>query len=389
MAIGLTTFEKYPNSWRFDLPDFPFVQKGTVVKGVITDFQKIQDDPIQVAPLVKVDIGGDYLPLSYHPKAQYWDTPAHKAQDFNQDGGYFENAWQSFRGGDEVAVMVQEGTPARVIAFADGVPRLGEALFHVDWEGQTCEVQMASLVNGGQVGDIYGGDYIDNGDLNNWNLNMKGPDGADLKLLRPCIIHKLQDLPSVLNIGWIIDNNPPTQDPAPDAWAVFYKETKDIGDYKLFGITVPIGAILYLIPFIVVHGVSTLKEWRIGGPAPDPPPKYPPSGWDQDYPFPYPYGSWSLYSSTVTDDYYTVTEYYQDNLIVQAAVYQPELENSPSLSSFTPQSWGANALRSKILSLLFAQTYDNSWGFNPGFKIFVRPHTKVELQAAGMWPKAA
>ena len=57
----------------------------------------------------------DFIPLWFYPKKQYWDTPDHQAQDFNQDGLYYENAWMSFRGGDEVKVLLQEGVPKAAV----------------------------------------------------------------------------------------------------------------------------------------------------------------------------------------------------------------------------------------------------------------------------------
>ncbi len=77
MAAGLTAFEKYLDSWRLNHPDFGNVRACPYTIGVITDFKKVSDDPIQVISQVKVQIEGmgesDYIPLFYHPKAKYWD----------------------------------------------------------------------------------------------------------------------------------------------------------------------------------------------------------------------------------------------------------------------------------------------------------------------------
>ena len=132
MATGLTAFEKYTNSWRLDHPNFADVRKTTYAKGTITDFQKVSDDPLQVKSMVKVQIEGygesDYIPLFFCPKKQYWDSSegADDAQNLNQEGMYYENAWMSFRCDDEVKVLLQEGKPVAVVGFADGVPRRGE-----------------------------------------------------------------------------------------------------------------------------------------------------------------------------------------------------------------------------------------------------------------------
>jgi hypothetical protein len=125
--------EKYPDSLRIDHPDFGDVSRTTFAKGVITEFQQVADDPIEVLSMVKVEVGGlgesaDYLPLFYHPKAQYWDGEDVLAQDFDEETGAFKQAWMSFRAGDEVVVMFKEGQPVAVVGFADGTPRIGENL---------------------------------------------------------------------------------------------------------------------------------------------------------------------------------------------------------------------------------------------------------------------
>ena len=144
--MTLTVVQQYPinpdeegaKSMRFNHPDWGDVYRTTIAKGVITDFEKVADDPIEVKSRVKVEIDGygesEYLPLFFHPKALYWDDPGtppspSAATDFNEEGKYFEKAWMSFRGGDEVVVMLQEGVPVAVLGFADGVPRIGENTF--------------------------------------------------------------------------------------------------------------------------------------------------------------------------------------------------------------------------------------------------------------------
>ena len=104
----------------------------------------------------------EFIPLFYHPKAGYWndlppsgswgpstrlipnivstwdhfnfyyDRPFEAvATDYKE--GYFERAWMSFRCGDEVIVMLQNGVPVAVIGHADGFPRVGEDLMRVKW----------------------------------------------------------------------------------------------------------------------------------------------------------------------------------------------------------------------------------------------------------------
>jgi len=127
-----------PGVYRLNHPDFLDVYRTTFAKGTITKFQQLQDNPIEVASLVKVKVGDqeydDWLPLFFRPKAQYWDDDGRQAVDFNEEGKYFEKAWMSFRGGDEVVVLLQQNTPQAVLAFADGLPRLGESAFRLEWQ---------------------------------------------------------------------------------------------------------------------------------------------------------------------------------------------------------------------------------------------------------------
>ena len=142
--MALDIFEKYENSWRINHPDFVDVSRTPYAKGVITDFQirnpltSYYGLDAETADLLlaeaKVDLGGDYVPLFYHPKPQFWDGKDSSgeiialATAFDTAGKYFKRAWQSFQVGDEVEVMLKEGTPIAIMAFADGKPRIGE-----DW----------------------------------------------------------------------------------------------------------------------------------------------------------------------------------------------------------------------------------------------------------------
>jgi hypothetical protein len=178
----MPVIEKYPGSRRLDHPNFGDVYKTTYGVGVITDFQKDQDDPFTVFPMVKVkgdDWGeSDYIPIFYKPKESYWDDPeGDKATDYDQDKGVYKGAWQSFRADDEVVVMLKEGVPVAVLGFADGVPRIGENI-----------VRMDNLSLPGVLGGSGGYDYlffvsmltqdkseeVDDSEL--------GPDGKDLQL---------------------------------------------------------------------------------------------------------------------------------------------------------------------------------------------------------------
>src|SRR5208337_4791137 len=75
--MALAVLETNLNSWRLNHNDVRDVGQITYAKGVITDFNQVSDDPIQVSSLLKVQVEGlsesDYIPLFYHPKAKFWD----------------------------------------------------------------------------------------------------------------------------------------------------------------------------------------------------------------------------------------------------------------------------------------------------------------------------
>ena len=127
----MEVFEKYPDSRRLDHSNFGDVAKTTFAKGIISDFKV--DDPTDIAgtiySLVKVtgDWGeSEFIPIFFNPKKAYWDGTGVLATDFDEETGAFKRAWMSFRGDDEVAVMLKEGVPVAIMGFADGVPRIGE-----------------------------------------------------------------------------------------------------------------------------------------------------------------------------------------------------------------------------------------------------------------------
>ena len=198
----LAIFEKYPNSWRVDHPNYGDVAKTTYAKGVIGDgadgstaFDVLYFYRFRVRSMVKVEGAwgvSDYIPLFYHPKAQYWDDPPNNllAQDYNVAGGYFEKAWMSFRVGDEVKVMLKEKQPVAVVGFADGVPRIGEDVVKMVVHPQPgTDYFDATLIFKLDPPSVY---FI-SGPLTSpyyppLSSSENGPDGLDLKLVEPPIL---------------------------------------------------------------------------------------------------------------------------------------------------------------------------------------------------------
>uniref|UniRef100_A0A7C3Z9S8 Uncharacterized protein n=1 Tax=Desulfobacca acetoxidans TaxID=60893 RepID=A0A7C3Z9S8_9BACT len=138
MAEGLKFWEKTPGRWRLDHPDFKDVHETTYAKGVIQEFQVLQEDPITVASMVKVEIGGklygEFVPLFYRPRERHWDGEEVQATDFDPETGAYKQAWMSFRVGDEVVVLLKQGVPQAVLGHYDNCPRLGENVFRLEWD---------------------------------------------------------------------------------------------------------------------------------------------------------------------------------------------------------------------------------------------------------------
>ena len=148
----LTIFEKYPNSWRVDHPDFGDVCKTTFAKGVVTAFYAANNDnPLVVKDICDLTIDGQEfkeVPVFYHSPKDYienwkqnalqtghWkdsgvlvDAQGEPVTDIPKDGLPFEDqviarAAYSFAVDDEVAVMMQEGEPVLVLGLATKPPR--------------------------------------------------------------------------------------------------------------------------------------------------------------------------------------------------------------------------------------------------------------------------
>lgn len=171
----LAVIEKAPG-YRLDHPDWGVVGRVSYAKGTITEVQKLQDAPIKMASKVKVKVAdekSDLLPLFYRPKKQYWDTPEHQAQDINQAEKLYENAWMSFRGDDEVKVVLVEGKPVAVLGFADHIRRIGEDIIKIYTEqhnGESHNLHLQCSKKGKQYLGV--------------DANSIGPDNVDLGLAK-------------------------------------------------------------------------------------------------------------------------------------------------------------------------------------------------------------
>ena len=392
----MEVIEKYPLSRRLDHPNFGDVCKTTFAKGVISDFEKISDDPIMVKSRVKVtgDFGkSDYIPLFYHPKAEYWDGPLADppvlATDFDEETGAFKQAWQSFRSGDEVAVMLKEGVPVAVMGFSDGVPRIGEDVvkletqsLHTSWDFEDWEHPDYPSRIGANWPDAFvrmnKADFHDEGE--------KGPDGLDLKLLLEAERYDGPEEETVMGgtIPTPIDHGAPYG-------SFYYNEgivSGYVGEFQVYikytegGSTVltkialwliKVGPIVYAIYGKYRESYSKYISYCVG---------------DDNEP---PVGTITHITHT-----YSITR-----LCVKAGIYKEGIEEEMiatlgaypdwnylgglSAPNWWPVEVGGMNLQADLTALLSYLCAFDAKSFDE-VQWFARPHTKAELQAASMWP---
>ena len=237
----LSIFEKYPDSWRIDHPDFGDVRKSPYAFGVISDF-KVDDPTDMVGTIhsqVKVKIDGaesDWIPLFYHPKKGYWDPDSQKYND----GSGFEKAWMSFRGDDEVAVMLKEGVPVGVLGFADGCPRIGEDIVRCDYKngrGGKHFFYFRSSTNNRFLG------LTDPSSDNEYDVELNGPENKPLNLkteVKPIVAFNQQ-------INTTLHPTTSNQNYLPNGSLVYSQYAGSNANYFIHEFRIPVGPILYII----------------------------------------------------------------------------------------------------------------------------------------------
>lgn len=270
--------QKYAN-YRLDFPDFQTVQRHTFAKGTVVEVKKTQDDPITMAPLVKVTVQGgsesDFIPLFFTPKLGYWNNRHYPSQEFDQGGGYFQNAWQSFRADDDVIVMLEKNIPKRVIAFAGGIPKEGEDIFkfkHPDG------IKYWSAGFAGDWGRETGPDGIKLNLVKKYGVVSK--ELPDLDKYRPIFYEEGKTKNEVRNVDEVDYKDPYF---GQDAWCgyrllsgeIWYVSYKPV--YKVFHNVMVIGPIIYAVEVYErsftneietsywIAGVSATTGWWWGG----------------------------------------------------------------------------------------------------------------------------
>jgi hypothetical protein len=438
-GTDIEVMEKYAPGKRLDFPNFGEVCKTTFAKGTITDFEKISDDPITVKSRVKVtgDFGeSDYIPIFYHPKEGYWDDetadPPALATDFDEETGAFKKAWMSFRCGDEVVVMLKEDKPVAVVGFADGVPRVGEDVFQLEYNtlGGTSLIYQwqgsrIPIVGEGSGYPYKGADYP---------AENMGPDSFSLGL-------KNEVLP--------ICNNKEERD-----WSGhFHPGDVEIGEMATLHYEkqylewfFSLGPIAFVLQVLVIKWQKTYHVWTWDS---IPPGEW---GWELDpesghYVTSGGIDQWLMYPSIIGN------KLYSDNLKEEAIALGRSHEGEPLfVDDFIPHfitgeilagavsdEWMKNTFLKKFyrsgnvplggepLSPRYLPWLTPYWGYKmdiqwPGWtlledfavrlffsyfgyvrttfapavlelpdaatlKIFTRPHTKAELEAHGLWPR--
>lgn len=454
MAEELRIWEKHPGERRIDHPDFPDVQETTFAKGVITDFQLVSTDPFRVKPLVKVRIGEQefdpYIPLFYKPKAGYWEDGEVGAQDYDQESRAYKQAWQSFRCGDEVVVLLKKGKPQMVLGFYDNYPRIGEDV--VKWIP-------------------YGGDPPEYGRVSqrtnprNWGHynfpNDIGPDGKPLHLVKKAeaiwsSIYYWNDsyIPRYFmprtNYGvdilqdnrfktpkhprhwcphYLIDDQNGNciwggaqcrwSDPNDRVIAIRYGEmtAHTIGS-KCSAHLVPVGPILYVVyslwePYFKFNGSSNRNEYKSGRTMCDDLKEWLETYQDGSPDWDKPGLAYSMTQPPIfenlEDNTISIEDTYEDMIIInqiKAGLYTEELYRTVMESQLSPYitwlSWQNSDWNRNVNHFPYAPTglYWQWFGennlryggpledfiYHEKDKLMVRPHTKTELIEAGLWP---
>ena len=360
--------------------------------------------------LVKVQVEGqdesDFLPLFYHPKAQYWDDTDVLATDFDEESGYFKRAWMSFRCGDEVVVMIREGSPFAVLGFADGVPRVGEDILQLE--------ALSSIRWQQSKGEKY--------------ESESGPDGAPLSLtVKAELIVEQESPPQQIDKKTIYFKQTQTLNSTQEDFDILTPYVNHtIGTHKYFTIStvqnytnqtlyshskaqlhlLSVGPILFMLVATFKSKLTTSNEdftedcgtsdegscttsdtaqW----------PYYPEPVWEHFDSCP---GIEAALAAMVAGG--TYEEHYDEfntnisdvsvDFAVYAAIYKKELYdevkgNPPTYDflyntingipgDFIGQAWGADLFGEQLMTNGSGVTYR------------AHPHTEAELQAAGMWP---
>ncbi len=346
---------------RLDHADIKEVVGTDYAKGTIADFQVLSTDPLKVSSMVRVsgEWGeSEFIPLFYSPRLGYWDTD-HQSQDFNGDDKCFENAWMSFRCGDEVKVMLRDKVPVAVVGFADGVPRVGENLFYWSWPFQKSEDCGPTYV---KVSD--GTIYKKN------EPNAFGPDGLKLKLVQEPI--------------YIWDGGDKEQSNSYDFYEYFFPPDQGLTSpyYGFCGTChsdeyshwwyrdyfIIIGPILYILGVVNIKTdiVSTFGGCNLfESPLPDPVGGFTPIVSDTH----------SIIVRTQFCNAGLYTSQLLESLKGKGRTVQQYLDNDP----FEYEGTNRQTKISELSDIICEGIYDDG-------SILVRPHTKAELQAVGMWP---
>jgi hypothetical protein len=417
-------YEKYLDSLRLDHPDVADVRKTTFAKGVITDFQTISDDPLEVESMVKVKIGeegdeSEFIPLFYHPKEGYWEDPdaeegVDSVREFDEEKGCFKKAWMSFRCDDEVVVMLNEGAPVAVVGHADGVPRIGEDIVKIKAPDSQGVVRYFHLqCSRFKVNPVEAEDPEDAGLYGGINEEKKGPDGFELGLVLETESgpeNYYQRPPSALypdssgdarNYGLLTAY----YQPQPGGSNLARTVANIRQQYLEFMFVV--GPILYIFQVLANNSTILFRNFDLGY-GNDPPWHYEPLGGNSinadrivsggdcpESPGPDDIAQGSI------PNFWTVTD-----IQCRAAVYSKELldaikEAGPAsaqqaYTDYVAHGWNyewgtkyANTVWQRLwdtIDLLRNIFSYSTWPKWDDTIFIVRPHTKEELQAAGMWP---
>lgn len=380
--MSLDIWEKTEGQRRVDHPNFKDVHETTFAKGRIIEFEREEDEyRLKIKSRVKVRINDndsdDFIPILWRPQDQYWDDESVLAKDFDEDSQHYKKAWMSFNGRDDVVVMCKKGVPVAVLGFYDNCPRVGENIVKIAYTASAYVPESATpsmahtgdriihLIMWPQQEELVTDEEVQEHQYGEVNDDVVGPDNADLGLLQEC--ERAGEWSYEHDRG--IVRADPEGEECPNAFVhSYFAWIHNIDTYYVIDFIVPIGGVLYIFSFVILFS-EVEGIWCAGEDGPQP---------------------WYAESEQVIGVNVFAAPYTEENY--NKAKAGPTSLGDPD-DSVTNEYDGFELQFIPIWRVLSGTRRDQEEPYrlmynvdHESLKLYVRPHTKEELEAAALWP---